>query len=435
MKSAIRILVLLGVLLCAIPAAAQTPVTVKIFGFDAGKFPTVRAFVSVTDANGRAIQALKQEQFKLVEDGRNAEIVAINVSNDPIHVGMLIDHSGSMGQPTSKLNDARTAASAFVDQMRAQDEAFVTMFDNNTVDLQDFTNDHALLQRAIQKIDVGGGTSFYDAVYTSALKFESRKDQRKNAIIVLSDGVDNREEQNPLAALFGSPGSKHTLDEAIAKVNELKLAVYTIGLGSDADTSRLQKMATATGGKFYAAPNSSELKELYQRIAEQLQKEYAVDFKSPRAYADGTQRQVQVTITLADGTTQTVNGIYVAGFLFNRIHADWLIGAFLGLILLTLGVTPGLLGLIFKPRAPAPQPAPTSMQAPQTQPPATMPCPRCGRPVRVGARFCGNCRTPLGAPTMPPPPPIAPQPPRCPNCGNPVRAGAKFCGTCRARLG
>jgi len=429
MKSRICILVLLLVIVCVLPITAQTPVTVKIFGFDAGTFPTVRAFVSVTDANGRAIQALKKEQFKLVEDGRNAEIVAINVSNDPIHVGLLIDHSGSMGQPLAKLTDARTAASSFVDQMRAQDEAFLTMFDDTTVLLQDFTKEHVPLQNAIKQINVGGGTAFYDAVYTSAMKFEMRKDQRKNALIAMTDGVDNRDQAGGLFGLFGGAGSKHTVDEAIAKAKELQLTVYTIGLGSDADSTLLQRIATETGGKFYAAPDSSQLKELYQRIAEQLQKEYAVDFKSPRAYADGTQRLVQITITLADGTTQTVSGLYVAGFLFNRIHADWLIGALLGLILLTLGVTPGILGLLFKPRALTPEP----YAPPAYSPPATTTCPHCGRPVRVGAKFCGSCGNTISVSPPPVPTPSA-QALRCPRCGAAVRAGAKFCGVCRNPL-
>ena len=118
MKTRLIFLVLLFVVLALnTPVAAQS-VTVKVTGFDTGNFPTVRAFISVTDASGHAIQTLSRDAFKMVEDGRDAPIIAVSASQEPIHVGLVIDHSGSMGQE-NKLSDARIAASAFVDEMRA----------------------------------------------------------------------------------------------------------------------------------------------------------------------------------------------------------------------------------------------------------------------------------------------------------------------------
>jgi endogenous inhibitor of DNA gyrase (YacG/DUF329 family) len=202
----------------------------------------------------------------------------------------------------------------------------------------------------------------------------------------------------------------------------------------------LRKLADETGGRFFFAPRGDQLKELYRLIAEQLQKEYAVDFNSPRPLADGTQRRVKVTVTMPNGETKTAEGLYVAGFLFNRIRADWIVGALLGLLLLTMGVAPtvGKMALNAlagpQPPTPVPQPPPTPTPVPGAQ------CPHCGRAVRVGARFCPYCARPIGAaPPAPPPPAVIPPPAaaamlRCPQCGKPVRAGAKFCGSCRRKL-
>lgn len=427
MKLRIPILFLLCVFALAAPVAAQA-VTVKLFGFDAAKFPTVRAFVSVTDSAGKAITLLKQESFKIVEDGRDAKIVALNVSNEPIYVGLVIDHSGSMGEQ-NKLRDALTAANAFVDEMRAQDEAYITMFDDSTTPLQDFTNNHDALKSAIGQISVRGGTAFYDATYVSAEKFKTRQDKLKKALILLTDGLDNREAGGGLFGLFGGAGSKHTLDEAIAHAREFQVAVYTIGLGRDADQARLQRLANETGGKAFFAPSGDDLKRLYLLIAERLQKDYAVDFASPRALADGTRRNVRVTVTLPSGETQTVDGVYVAGFLFNRINANWIVGALIGLVLFAMGTAPSAVRLAWRAAS-----SPAPIAPPVVQPPIAprLSCPQCHQPVRAGARFCPSCRQPLGS--MPATPPPAPQISRCPNCGNPVRAGAKFCATCRYRL-
>ena len=62
----------------------------------------------------------------------------------------------------------------------------------------------------------------------------------------------------------------------------------------------------------------------------------------------------------------------------------------------------------------------------------TISCPNCGKPLRPGVRFCGNCgsQVPAGpaqtqgnaATTL------------CPHCNSPVREGAKFCNNCGKSL-
>jgi hypothetical protein len=51
-------------------------------------------------------------------------------------------------------------------------------------------------------------------------------------------------------------------------------------------------------------------------------------------------------------------------------------------------------------------------------------CPACGAPARPGAKFCSNCRAPLGVPAAI----------RCPTCGASNRVTAKFCANCRTPL-
>lgn len=66
---------------------------------------------------------------------------------------------------------------------------------------------------------------------------------------------------------------------------------------------------------------------------------------------------------------------------------------------------------------------------------ATNDCPNCGKPLRPGARFCGNCGYVVAAAATPSP---VQQPGSsagevsvpCPKCGKPVRESAKFCNNC-----
>jgi len=80
-------------------------------------------------------------------------------------------------------------------------------------------------------------------------------------------------------------------------------------------------------------------------------------------------------------------------------------------------------------------------------------CPKCGKSIRPGGKFCGACgfkivtATPAPPPTPPPatpppgavptptpahqhPPTPAPEGYACPHCGKPVRQGVKFCASC-----
>lgn len=49
-------------------------------------------------------------------------------------------------------------------------------------------------------------------------------------------------------------------------------------------------------------------------------------------------------------------------------------------------------------------------------------CPRCGMPVRAGARYCQHCRAPLSMPGATKP---------CPQCHTSNRLDARFCAACR----
>lgn len=66
-------------------------------------------------------------------------------------------------------------------------------------------------------------------------------------------------------------------------------------------------------------------------------------------------------------------------------------------------------------------------------------CPNCGKPLRPGAKFCGNCGAilPVGAAARPPDAvvPAAPDNAACPHCGKPVRVGARFCANCGQAIG
>lgn len=67
---------------------------------------------------------------------------------------------------------------------------------------------------------------------------------------------------------------------------------------------------------------------------------------------------------------------------------------------------------------------------------STTNCPKCGKPLRPGARFCGNCGAtiPAAAQAVGAPQIAEGDVSPCPNCGKPVRRGAKFCTHCGTKM-
>jgi len=90
----------------------------------------------------------------------------------------------------------------------------------------------------------GGGTSLYD-VTIAALRnmHQNYNPQNENAIILLSDGAN---EDSTGATLKDVLNEIHKLNRGHQKV-----AIYTGGLGPDADYSALRKIALASGGYTY----------------------------------------------------------------------------------------------------------------------------------------------------------------------------------------
>ena len=80
------------------------------------------------------------------------------------------------------------------------------------------------------------------------------------------------------------------------------------------------------------------------------------------------------------------------------------------------GFAGGGTGFVQQPPPAAPPPAAPAPAAAAPAAEATVECPECHSPVRVGAKFCGECGTPMAK--------------HCTNCNAELSATAKFCGEC-----
>jgi VWFA-related protein len=280
--------------LCApvLPVRAQESdeLHVHITQVDASGFPTVKVYISVTDATGEPAP-VALERIQLFENGNlvKPESVTAIGESAPLTTMLVMDVSGSMSY-VQKLESAKAAAIAYVNQMRTGDEAGLVSFNTEVTYVQPTTADRDALKAAIESLTTDSDTAMYDAVY-AAIDLLQAIGGRK-AIIVLTDGMDNR--------------SEHTMQEVIDRIGPEGLSISTIGLGDPVqktaayagiDEPALQSLAQQAGGTYGYANDPSSLRNLYEQYGRALQSEYVITYVSPAALRDGLNRSLNARLS------------------------------------------------------------------------------------------------------------------------------------------
>lgn len=199
----------------------------------------------------------------------------------PLDVVLVLDRSGSMsGTPIA---DAKAAAEDFVDNLVSNSKVGIVSFsttsgiDLGMTPLNAYINRN-LIDTAIDSISAGGNTAMGEGMGdANDLLINSGRSGSKKVMIVLTDGNTNT-------------GDDQEGEKVIDYANDNGITIYTIGLGNNLDEALLKHIASETGGKYYNAPDSSELRSVYNAIAQELSDydisdvEYGVEGFTPYDY-------------------------------------------------------------------------------------------------------------------------------------------------------
>ncbi|MQA29124.1 MAG: VWA domain-containing protein [Luteitalea sp.] len=197
------------------PQSAE-PESLERFRFKSG-VELINVTATVTDASGRFVPELRQEDFIVYEDDEAQNITHFSAERVPVSLGIVLDTSGSMAG--EKIEAARAALDRFLfDLLDERDEIFLYRFNNDALLLEEWTTDRRLLSRALGRISTTGGTAMYDAV-VEAIPMAAAGRNPKKAVLVISDGNDT--------------SSRAGVHEVRQLTRESEVLVYAIGLDSD----------------------------------------------------------------------------------------------------------------------------------------------------------------------------------------------------------
>ena len=240
---------------------------------------------AVLDSKGQPVKGLNRENFRVWEDGVAEQVNSVQHLDLPVSMGVLIDNSGSMRDKRAAVN---AAAFHLLSSSNPQDEAFVVNFSDRAYLDQRLTTDRVVLNRGISRADPAGTTALYDAVAASASELSKHGKNRKQVLLIITDGADN--------------ASRLRLQDAIRRVEGLGgPVVYTIGLlfdnertESDRAKNDLETLSQETGGIAYFPQSLQDVYAIAGDVARDIREQYVVAYHSNRPFSQKGYRTVRV---------------------------------------------------------------------------------------------------------------------------------------------
>lgn len=314
--------------------------------------------VSVTDSNGNAVLGLKQEDFRLKEEGRPQTIDSVgNAESVPLEIALLIDVSGSVN-PLFEF-EKKAAAQFLQTVMKPDDRATIFLIgDKPSMELKSESSAVAA-ERLRAVVPSGKFTAFYDTTAAAARYLrENAPVKSLKVIVALTDGEDNwsnlvreaekatyrdvdvnsltPEKRNLLAATTDN-AHRSAQTKISRELQDADTVFYVINpAGSSIKLNKIsmraqvgmEKFANETGGTFFlpsfaptdtkdALQNSSNMKKneatldrIFKQLANDLRAQYLIQYYSDSEFPAGKFIKLEVGVQSGGGKVKARQGYY-----------------------------------------------------------------------------------------------------------------------------
>lgn len=265
----------------------------------------VNVFTTVTDSRGAPVADLKKDDFKVEEDGIPQNISVFDRESElPLSIVLAVDTSPSTQRDFKlEVTSARKFARSIV---RPVDHLAVFQVTEYVVEKSPFASDMRIIDRGIDSLRVGPGTSIYDAIFLGSEALIDR--QGRKVLVLITDGGDTT--------------SKTDYQNALRRAQQAEAIVYSIiVVPVEADAGRnlagehaLIQISHDTGGKYYYADGIDQLDEAFHKISEELRTQYLIAYYPNRQLSDSPFRRINVEVNKKDADGKPYQVRHRAGY-------------------------------------------------------------------------------------------------------------------------
>ncbi len=204
------------------------------------------------------------------------------ITGEGVEIALALDISGSMAsldfQPKNRLEAAKQVISEFIAE-RPFDKIGLVIFSSEAFSQSPLTLDHNMVTRSLEQVELAGDLGLEDGTaiglgIANAANMLANSEATSKVVILLTDGVNNAGEIDPLTAaeVAKALGIKvYTI--GAAKPGQVPVPVQTLLGGTDIvyqesvlDEAILQQVADTTGGRYFRAEDTAGLKAIYEEI-------------------------------------------------------------------------------------------------------------------------------------------------------------------------
>jgi Ca-activated chloride channel family protein len=250
--------------------------------------------ITVTDPYNRLVTGLEPDNFRIFEDNIEQEVVNFSSEDVPISIGVIFDHSGSMGD---KLGKAKEAAIQFFKTANPQDEFLLVGFNDRAELLSPFTDSVEDLQSRILSAPAKGRTALLDAIYLGLSQMKGARNS-KRALLIISDGGDN--------------SSRYNEKDIKRLVREADTQLYSIGIFDPFEyrsrtpeelngPTLLNEMTDLTGGRSFTVENLNDLPDIAAKIGVELRNQYILGYRPSNKAHDARWRKIKIKLRVPKG--------------------------------------------------------------------------------------------------------------------------------------
>lgn len=273
--------------------------------------PLVSLDVGVVTKEGMFVPGLRQENFRVLEDGVPQTISSFNRTQAPITAVMLVEFANN-DFFYSFAYDSLVASYTFAQGLKKEDWIALITYDIRVRIIQDFTQDKNAVVASVSSIRPGMAmsqeTDLFDALYDTLDRLETVEGRKY--IILVSSGRDTF--------------SKKTLDQILKKVQASKdIVIYSIGTGqalrnyaeshgfmrylcpitdfscsttyAQAD-NQMRTFAKMTGGRAYFPLFQASFGDAFRDIANTIRNQYTIAYHPTNRNQDGSFRKIKVEL-------------------------------------------------------------------------------------------------------------------------------------------